>query len=104
VLALATLGGLLTAPLPAALSRRVEARADRYALDLAGRTGEPAEVASAYAAMHRDLAVAARADLVPARWSYLVFASHPSAPERIAAARAWAAGRGAEVPGLTGAG
>jgi STE24 endopeptidase len=77
------LGGLLelvALPLGAALSRRFERTADRFSLQLTGdRQG--------YEDMHRRLARANLSDLDPPRAYYLVFHGHPTAPERIAAAR-----------------
>lgn len=83
LLALVTVAGLVSAPAQAALSRRVEARADADALAL---TGDPAT----FEAMQRRLAGANLADPDPPRWEYLYSASHPSTVERIAAARAYA--------------
>jgi STE24 endopeptidase len=85
LLAVATLAGLAAAPAQALLSRRIEARADAHALAL---TGDPAAVET----MERRLATTNLADVDPPRWEYLIFASHPSIVERIAAARAY--GRG----------
>ena len=80
------LGAILEAvalPAQAALSRRFERAADRFSLDL---TRDP----QAYEAVHRELAIANVTDLDPPRPYYLVFDSHPTAPERIAAGREWA--------------
>jgi STE24 endopeptidase len=93
LLALGAWAGLLSSPASSALSRRIERRADRFCLDLAG---DPAAVA----AMHRALAVTNLAPLWPVRILHLWFGTHPTSPERIAAARQWAAARGTEVPGL----
>jgi len=84
LLALASVLGVLAGPLQCAVSRRVEARADRHALDA---TGDP----DAFIAMQRDLAVANVADPHPPRWLRVLFSTHPSAAERVAAARARAA-------------
>jgi STE24 endopeptidase len=70
-------------PFALALSRRWERDADRFSLDL---TRDPA----AYEATHRNLALSNLGDLDPPRAAYLFFFSHPSAPERLAAGRAWA--------------
>lgn len=91
VLALGTLAGLVTSPMQAALSRRVEADADRFALELASVTAEPAAVAATYAAMQRRLALDNLAPLQPNRLLYLWFATHPSVPERLALTRDWLA-------------
>ncbi|MFF4648956.1 M48 family metalloprotease [Streptomyces sp. NPDC001380] len=88
--ACAALAGALAGPPRCAVSRRLEARADRHALDL---TGDP----RAFAAMQRRLAVANVADVDPPRVLELLFATHPSAVRRIAAARAWESARGGAV-------
>uniref|UniRef100_UPI0006E448AB M48 family metalloprotease n=1 Tax=Peterkaempfera griseoplana TaxID=66896 RepID=UPI0006E448AB len=77
-----TLLGALSGPLQCAVSRRVEARADRHALDL---TRDPEQ----FVAMQRRLAVANVADVDPPRALQLLFGTHPSAARRIAAARSW---------------
>ncbi|MFE0458368.1 M48 family metalloprotease [Kitasatospora sp. NPDC058965] len=76
--------GALTGPVQAAVSRRVEARADRHALEL---TGDPDQ----FVAMQRRLALTNVADVDPPRVLELLFATHPSTARRIAAARQWAA-------------
>ena len=78
--------GLELAGLPflAALSRRFERTADRFSLDLTGD-------AETYERAHRELALANLSDLAPPRLLYLAFFTHPTAPERIAFGRAWAA-------------
>ncbi|MFD9126402.1 M48 family metalloprotease [Kitasatospora sp. NPDC059571] len=80
--ALTALIGTLSGPLQAAASRRIEARADRHALEL---TGDPDH----FIAMQRRLAVANVSDVDPPRLLELLLATHPSATRRIAAARAW---------------
>ncbi|MFI6444068.1 M48 family metalloprotease [Kitasatospora sp. NPDC050543] len=80
--ACAALLGALSGPVQCAASRRIEARADRHALEL---TGDPEQ----FIAMQRRLAVANVADVEPPRVLELLFATHPSAARRIAAARAW---------------
>jgi STE24 endopeptidase len=85
LIALAALAGLASAPIQTLVSRRVEARADAHALAL---TEDPTTVE----AMERRLAVKNLADVDPPRLEYLMFATHPSVVERIAAARAY--GRG----------
>lgn len=87
LIAVVTVVGLVTAPAQALISRRVEARADAHALAL---TDDPA----AFEAMQRRLSAANLADPDPPRWEYLYSASHPSAVERIAAARAYARATG----------
>jgi STE24 endopeptidase len=99
VLALVVLVGVVTAPAQSVVSRRVEARADLHALDLAAGS-DPAEAAHTYALMHKRLAVTNLADLTPNPLRYLWFASHPSTARRIALIRGWASLRGAHVPDL----
>ncbi|MFC6238801.1 M48 family metalloprotease [Longivirga aurantiaca] len=94
LLALGAWAGFLGSPAASALSRRVERRADGFCLDLAR---DPAAVAS----MHRALAVTNLAPLRPVRVLHLWFGTHPTSPERIEAARSWAARHGApSVPDL----
>jgi STE24 endopeptidase len=89
--------GLLGSPVQSAVSRRVERRADQHCLGLAA---DPATVA----AMHRALAVTNLGALRPPRLLHLWFGTHPTSPERIAAARAWSKAHGThEVPDLVGA-
>jgi STE24 endopeptidase len=80
-------GGLLqlmgTPPL-SALSRRLELAADRFSLNLVGDL-------AVFEASHRSLAVSNLSDLDPPRLVYVMTFSHPTAPQRIAAARGWAA-------------
>ncbi|MFI5933294.1 M48 family metalloprotease [Actinoplanes sp. NPDC051494] len=85
LLALVTLAGLAGGPVQALVSRRVEERADRHALDL---TGDPATFAS----MQRRLGTVNLSDPDPPAWEYLMSSSHPSTVERMAAARAYARG------------
>jgi STE24 endopeptidase len=85
LVALSTVVGLVAAPGQALMSRRIEARADAHGLAL---TGQPSTVES----MEQRLAVTNLADVDPPRLEYLMFASHPSIVERIAAARAYARG------------
>jgi STE24 endopeptidase len=69
------------------LSRRWERAADRCSLDLTGD-------AAAFERAHLGLARRNLSDLAPPRLAYLLLFSHPTAPERLAAGRAWAASRG----------
>jgi len=85
LLALAAVAGLVGAPLQNAVSRLIEARADAHALAL---THDPSTVE----VMEQRLATTNLADVDPPRWEYLMFATHPSVVERIAAARAFARG------------
>ena len=86
---------LLSAPAQNAVSRRVERRADVHSLEL---TADPATVAR----MQRTLAVSNLAPLRPPRLLHLWFGTHPTSPERIAAARGWADGHGLVVGDLVG--
>jgi STE24 endopeptidase len=98
LLALVAAGTFLGGPLQNLVSRHIEARADVHALDL---TRDP----TTFAQMQRRLAVTARSDLTPPWLAYVWFASHPSAPQRIAMARTWAAAHDQPVPGpLVGSG
>ncbi|MGF1431295.1 M48 family metalloprotease [Kitasatospora sp. LaBMicrA B282] len=81
--AVAAVLGALGGPPQAAVSRRIEARADRHALEL---TRDPEQ----FIAMQRRLAVANVADVQPPLILELLFATHPSTARRIAAARRWA--------------
>jgi len=68
-------------PTGAAISRRWEAAADRASIELTGdRDG--------FAEMERELAVANLLDLAPTRLQYTLLFTHPTPPERIAAALA----------------
>jgi STE24 endopeptidase len=75
--------GFLTSPAQCLVSRRVEARADVHALDLTGD-------AATFAASEQKLALANLSDLDPDPVTYAFFFTHPTSPERIALARAWA--------------
>jgi STE24 endopeptidase len=85
LLALVTLAGLAGGPVQALVSRRIEARADAHALDLTGD-------AATFEAMQRRLGSVNLSDPDPPTWEHLMFASHPSTVERMAAARAYARG------------
>jgi STE24 endopeptidase len=74
---------LLGLPLGATLSRHWEREADRCSLEL---TRDP----EAFELAHRRLATANLSDLEPPRAVYALLFSHPTPPERITAARAWA--------------
>jgi STE24 endopeptidase len=82
--AVLAVAGLLLGPAQNALSRRIESRADEFALGLSRRPG-------VFAAMQRRLALTNLADLDPGPVPYLLFASHPTTVQRIAAAHAFAA-------------
>ncbi|MEV6301040.1 M48 family metallopeptidase [Actinoplanes sp. NPDC051861] len=85
LLAVTTVAGLIAGPAQAFVSRRVEARADRHALDL---TADP----QTFEAMQRRLGSVNLADPDPPHWEHAMFASHPSTVQRMAAARAYARG------------
>ncbi|HET7901899.1 MAG TPA: M48 family metalloprotease [Candidatus Nanopelagicales bacterium] len=87
--------GLLSAPVQNAVSRRLERRADAHALALAD---DPVTIAR----MQRTLAVSNIAPLKPPRILHVWFGTHPTSPERIAAARRFAEQRGEDVPDLVG--
>ncbi len=78
---------VLATPVESAISRSIESRADRHALDLAQ---EP----DAFIAIQRRFALANLADVDPPAARQWFFGTHPTAPERIAAARTWARDNG----------
>ena len=82
ILALVAVGTLVASPAVNLVSRRIEARADVHALDL---TRDP----QTFAATQRRLALTNLADLDPHPLAYALFATHPSATERLALAREW---------------
>lgn len=82
VLALVALLTTLGGPLQLLLSRRVEARADVHALDLTGDV-------ETFIAMQQRLAVTNLSDPDPPPVVYALFASHPTAAQRIALAKDW---------------
>ncbi|MEU4833984.1 M48 family metallopeptidase [Streptosporangium sp. NPDC023615] len=83
IMGLVSLATVLSGPVQNVVSRHVEARADVHALDL---TRDPAT----FAAMQRRLAATNISDLSPDPLEYLLYSSHPTAPQRIASARSWA--------------
>jgi len=70
---------LLAAPFSSALSRRWERLADRISLELTHDR-------ESYRLLHLGLARSNLADLDPPRIVYVLFATHPTPPERLAAA------------------
>jgi len=74
---------LVLLPPTTALSRRYERAADRASLELTGDL-------DTFERTHVSLARANVSDLDPPRALYLATFTHPTPPERIAAARAWA--------------
>jgi STE24 endopeptidase len=81
VLLLGSLFGLASSPLGAWLSRHWERQADAFSLALTHDL-------ATFESTHRRLALANVADLAPPRFFYLMWFSHPTPPERIAAALA----------------
>jgi STE24 endopeptidase len=82
VIAVATIAGLVSSPVQAFVSRRIEARADAHALTLTGD-------AATFESMQARLSTVNLGDPDPPRWEYLYGATHPSTVERMAAARAY---------------
>lgn len=82
---------LAVTPVQSWVSRHVEARADIVSLDATGS-------ADTFTETQRRIALASLQDLDPPELAYAIFASHPTAPQRIALARTWAALHGSEVP------
>ncbi|MFE2428495.1 M48 family metallopeptidase [Streptomyces sp. NPDC059373] len=78
--AVAAVGSAVAGPFGCAVSRRIERRADTHALEL---TDDPAH----FIAMQRRLTVANVGDPSPPRVLHLLFGTHPTAAQRIAAAR-----------------
>ncbi|WP_193318609.1 M48 family metallopeptidase [Nonomuraea phyllanthi] len=91
IMGLMTIGSLIMSPAENLVTRHIEARADLHALDL---TQDPAT----FIEMQKHLAVTNISDLSPDAVEYVLYASHPSSPERIAMARAWAELNGVPVP------
>jgi STE24 endopeptidase len=97
LMATAGVAGLASAPLQNLLSRRIEARADTHALRLTSD-------ATTFGRMQALLAEVNLANVNPNRFEYLMFASHPTTVQRIAAARVFGrdrdgAGNASGVPG-----
>lgn len=87
---LAAVAAVLSAcagPFGCALSRRVERRADVHALELTGD-------AERFIAMQRRLTVTNVSDPDPPRLLHVLFGTHPTPVQRIAAARAFASATG----------
>jgi STE24 endopeptidase len=82
LLALFAVGSLLVLPAQNLVSRAIEARADRHALEL---TDDPDTLVT----LQQRLAETNLGDPDPPRWRYLLFASHPTAAQRVALAEAW---------------
>jgi len=84
LLALAVVGSLLASPVQNTISRAIEARADRTALEA---TGDP----ETFVAMQKQLALRSLADPTPPAWSQFWFGSHPTTLQRIGMAEELAA-------------
>jgi len=91
LLALTAVLTFVSGPAENLVSRRIEARADLHSLNL---TREPDE----FIAMQRRLATVNLSDLDPSPLVFGMFASHPTAPQRIALARNWAGVHDLPVP------
>jgi STE24 endopeptidase len=91
LLALLALISFASGPGQALLSRRIESRADLHSLNL---TREPDQ----FVAMQRRLATVNLADVDPSPLVFGMFATHPTAPQRIALARTWAEVHHVPVP------
>lgn len=91
ILLLCALFSTASMPVQNLISRKIEARSDVHALNLT-------RDATAHARMQRQLAIDNLAELAPGPVSYYLYASHPTAPERIALARAWARTHGEPAP------
>ena len=83
VLALIAVMTLLMQPISSLISRNIEARADVHALQL---TGDP----RTFVLMQRTLSRSNLSDPNPSKIIFWLFANHPTAPQRIAIARAFA--------------
>ena len=81
LLALAVVGSLLSSPVQNTISRAIEARADRTALEA---TADP----DTFIAMQKQLALRSLTDPTPPRWSQFWFGSHPTTLQRIGLAEA----------------
>ena len=90
VLALSTALTVVGAPVESMVSRQVEARADQHALVL---TRDPQSMID----VQKVLAVRNLSDLDPSWFAYTMFATHPSAGERIEMALKWAREHGVET-------
>ena len=80
LMAIGGVAGVLSSPWQNVVSRRIETRADTHALRLTGD-------AVSFGAMQARLAEVNLANVDPRRFEYLMFASHPTTVQRIAAAR-----------------
>lgn len=83
VLAAIAVLSFLSSPAQTLVSRRIEARADVHSLDLTGDV-------ETFVETEKRLARTNLSDLDPHPLVYALFFTHPTAPQRIALARAWA--------------
>lgn len=91
--ALLGLGALISNPITNAMSRQIERRADEFAIQHAPlHQSDPDKNLEVFISMQRELALKNMSSLVPPTFMYVMFASHPTGPERIALARS-SAGR-----------
>lgn len=81
LVALIAWGGFVSTPVQNSVSRAIEARADRTALEATGDL-------DAFVRLQQRLATRSLADPTPPRWSQLWFGSHPTVLERIGLGRA----------------
>jgi STE24 endopeptidase len=81
ILLLGFLGSWIAMPLANAVSRHFERQADRTSLELAG--------SRPFIAAEKRLAVHNHGNVVPAPWNVWLYATHPTAIERIEMAKAW---------------
>ncbi|MEU7854622.1 M48 family metallopeptidase [Nonomuraea sp. NPDC049141] len=91
IMGLLSLATVIAGPAQNVISRHIEARADLHALNL---TKDP----GTFLSMQKRLAITNISDLSPDPVEYVLYVSHPSAPERIAMAREWAALNGQPQP------
>ena len=87
LLAVMTLLSTVSGPVANLVSRRVEARADVYSLDLT-------RDAATFSAAQQRLARTNLSDLEPHPLAFVLFATHPSTTQRLALAREWQRLRG----------
>ena len=80
VLALIAVGTLVASPVENAISRAIEARADRASLTA---TDDPAS----FIQLQKELALSSLSDPTPPAWSQWMWGSHPTALQRIGLAR-----------------
>jgi STE24 endopeptidase len=82
ILLLGTLGAWVVAPVENAVSRHFERQADAASLNLAGMPRE-------FIAAEKRLVRVNKSNVVPTSWNVWLFATHPSAVDRIEMAKGW---------------